>query len=53
MEAFWSTYAWPFIIMLAQSLLLLVILLITIAYVLYADRKIWAWFVSLALAPGR
>jgi NADH-quinone oxidoreductase subunit H len=28
--------------MMAQSLLLLIILLIAIAYVLYADRKIWA-----------
>jgi NADH-quinone oxidoreductase subunit H len=33
---------WPLIVMVAQSLLLLVILLITIAYVLLADRKIWA-----------
>ena len=28
--------------MVAESLLLLVVLLIAIAYVLYADRKIWA-----------
>src|ERR1700730_15845934 len=41
MEFFWA-YAWPLIIMVAQSVLLLVILLVTIAYVLYADRKIWA-----------
>jgi NADH-quinone oxidoreductase subunit H len=40
-EFFWS-YLWPLIIMLAQSLLLLVVLLITIAYILLADRKIWA-----------
>jgi NADH-quinone oxidoreductase subunit H len=42
METFWSDYAWPFVIMLAESVLLLVVLLIAIAYVLYADRKIWA-----------
>ena len=35
-------YIWPFIVIVAESLLLLVILLIAVAYVLYADRKIWA-----------
>jgi NADH-quinone oxidoreductase subunit H len=39
---FFSTYVWPLMIIVAQSLLLLVILLIAIAYILYADRKIWA-----------
>jgi len=39
---FWSTYLWPLIVMVAQSVLMLVILLIAIAYVLLADRKIWA-----------
>ncbi|MEI7804528.1 MAG: NADH-quinone oxidoreductase subunit NuoH [Hyphomicrobiales bacterium] len=42
MAAFFTDYIWPLIVMVAQSLLLLVILLIAIAYVLYADRKIWA-----------
>jgi NADH-quinone oxidoreductase subunit H len=42
MELFWSDYVWPLTIMVAESVLLLVILLIVIAYVLYADRKIWA-----------
>src|SRR5579875_3880149 len=37
-----STYIWPLIITIAESLLLLVVLLVVIAYVLYADRKIWA-----------
>ena len=37
-EFFWN-YIWPLIIMVAESLLRLVILLIAIAYVLYADRK--------------
>src|SRR5919106_4767954 len=38
----WSGYLWPLIIIVAQSLLLLVVLLIAIAYILLADRKIWA-----------
>src|SRR5471032_2538154 len=41
MDVFW-TYVWPLIVMVAESLLLLVALLITIAYILLADRKIWA-----------
>jgi NADH-quinone oxidoreductase subunit H len=39
---FWTSYLWPLIVIVAQSLLLLVALLISIAYVLLADRKIWA-----------
>src|SRR5216117_1282360 len=39
---FWTGFLWPLIVMVAQSLLLLVVLLISIAYILYADRKIWA-----------
>ncbi|MGE3149216.1 MAG: NADH-quinone oxidoreductase subunit NuoH [Pseudorhodoplanes sp.] len=42
MAEFWTSYVWPLIIMVAQSLLLLVVLLVAIAYVLLADRKIWA-----------
>ena len=42
MDAFISTYVWPGVIMVAQSLLLLVALLVFIAYILLADRKIWA-----------
>lgn len=41
MDFFWTTL-WPLIIILAQSLLLLVVLLVGIAYILLADRKIWA-----------
>ena len=41
MEFFW-TYLWPLIVILAQSVLLLVVLLVAIAYLLLADRKIWA-----------
>src|ERR1700729_2056463 len=42
MAEFWSDYIWPLIIMVAESVMLLVILLISVAYVLLADRKIWA-----------
>jgi NADH-quinone oxidoreductase subunit H len=42
MAEIWSSYVWPLIIIVAESLLLLIVLLIAIAYVLYADRKIWA-----------
>jgi NADH-quinone oxidoreductase subunit H len=40
-EFFW-TYIWPLIVIAAESVLLLIVLLIAIAYVLYADRKVWA-----------
>jgi NADH-quinone oxidoreductase subunit H len=42
MTDFFWTWLWPLIIIVAQSVLLMVILLVAIAYVLYADRKIWA-----------
>jgi NADH-quinone oxidoreductase subunit H len=42
MEAFFHDYIWPFTVIVAESVLLLVILLIAVAYVIYADRKIWA-----------
>src|SRR4030081_102325 len=42
MAEIWSTYIWPLVVIVAESVLLLVVLLIAIAYVLYADRKIWA-----------
>jgi NADH-quinone oxidoreductase subunit H len=42
LEQVWASYLWPLIVMVLQSLMLLVILLIAIAYILYADRKIWA-----------
>src|SRR5213595_3239014 len=41
-SAFWTGYLWPLIVMVAQSVLLLVVLLLAIAYILLADRKIWA-----------
>ncbi|MCR9235729.1 MAG: NADH-quinone oxidoreductase subunit NuoH [Alphaproteobacteria bacterium] len=42
MNSFFDTYVVPTAIMVGQSLLLLVSLLLVIAYLLYADRKIWA-----------
>src|SRR6201994_3291789 len=41
-STFWTGFLWPLIVMVAQSLLLLVVLLVSIAYILLADRKIWA-----------
>src|SRR3982075_3641591 len=41
-SSFWTGFLWPLIVMVAQSGLLLVVLLIAIAYILLADRKIWA-----------
>ncbi len=38
----WTDFLWPLIVMLAESVLLLVVLLVAIAYILLADRKIWA-----------
>jgi NADH-quinone oxidoreductase subunit H len=42
MFEFFTDYVWPVLVVLAQSVLLLVILLIAVAYIIYADRKIWA-----------
>src|SRR5947209_17034845 len=41
-SAFWTGFLWPLIVMVAQSLLLLVVLLVALAYILLGDRKIWA-----------
>ncbi|MBN9245386.1 MAG: NADH-quinone oxidoreductase subunit NuoH [Mesorhizobium sp.] len=42
MEDFFATYVLPALIILIKSVVLIVILLIGVAYILYADRKIWA-----------
>ena len=42
MADFTSLYLWPGLIILGQSLLFLVVLLVLVAYILLADRKIWA-----------
>jgi len=40
-DIFWD-YIVPLVIMVLESLALLVVLLVAVAYILYADRKIWA-----------
>ena len=42
MADFFWIYVWPVLVIAAQSVLLLVALLVIIAFLLYADRKIWA-----------
>src|SRR5512138_1269516 len=42
MAEFWMNYGLPFALLVAQSVALLVILLIAVAFLIYADRKIWA-----------
>ena len=42
MSGFFHDYALPAAIIVGQSVLLMVVLLVFVAYLLYADRKIWA-----------
>jgi len=42
MMEFFNDYIWPLLVIVLQSVVLLVALLLVTAYVLYADRKIWA-----------
>jgi len=42
MDTFFSFYVLPALIILLKSVVLIVILLVFVAYILYADRKIWA-----------
>ncbi|MBN7759055.1 NADH-quinone oxidoreductase subunit NuoH [Nitratireductor aquimarinus] len=42
MDTFFSTYVLPGLLILLQSVAMIVILLVFVAYILYADRKIWA-----------
>src|SRR6185312_13503338 len=42
MAELWSDYILPLLIMVGESVLLLVVLLVAVAYILLADRKIWA-----------
>ncbi|WP_334176781.1 NADH-quinone oxidoreductase subunit H, partial [Pseudoxanthobacter sp.] len=41
-SGFWADYGFPVLITIIQSLVMIVVLLICIAFVLLADRKIWA-----------
>src|ERR1700709_2564950 len=42
MVEFFLIYIWPLIVIIAECVLLLIVLLIGVAYIIYADRKIWA-----------
>jgi NADH-quinone oxidoreductase subunit H len=42
MVELWWSYGWPLALIAAQSVALLVVLLIIVAFLLYADRKVWA-----------
>ncbi|TJW83005.1 MAG: NADH-quinone oxidoreductase subunit H, partial [Mesorhizobium sp.] len=42
MDTFFSFYVLPALLILLKSVVLIVVLLIGVAYLLYADRKIWA-----------
>ncbi len=42
MAQIWTSYLWPLIVIAFESILLLVVLLVAVAYILLADRKIWA-----------
>ncbi len=42
MYDFFMTWLFPLLIIIGKTLLLLVVLLVLVAYLLYADRKIWA-----------
>ncbi|MDY8109499.1 NADH-quinone oxidoreductase subunit NuoH [Fulvimarina sp. 2208YS6-2-32] len=42
MTDIFSLYLWPALVITAQSVLFIVVLLVLIAYILLADRKIWA-----------
>jgi NADH-quinone oxidoreductase subunit H len=42
MAEFWTSYGLPTALTVAHSVALIVILLIVVAFVLYADRKVWA-----------
>jgi len=42
MAEFWTDYGLPTALIVAHSVALIVILLIIVAFILYADRKVWA-----------
>ncbi|RCS21967.1 NADH-quinone oxidoreductase subunit NuoH [Phyllobacterium salinisoli] len=42
MDGFFATYVLPALIIALKSVVLLVVLLVIVAYLLYADRKVWA-----------
>src|SRR5262245_58741896 len=42
MAELWSDYGWPLVLIVTQTLAILITLLIIVAFLLYADRKVWA-----------
>jgi len=42
MAEFWTNYGLPTALIVAHSVALIVILLVIVAFILYADRKVWA-----------
>ena len=42
MAEFWTSYGWPTALIVVHSVVTIVVLLVFIAFVLLADRKIWA-----------
>src|ERR1044071_6961707 len=42
MAELWSSYGWALALIVVQSLAIMVTLLIIVAFLLYADRKVWA-----------
>ena len=40
--SFWEQYFWPGVVMALEAAIVMVVLLVIIAYLLYADRKVWA-----------
>ncbi|MFL9826888.1 NADH-quinone oxidoreductase subunit NuoH [Rhodoplanes sp. SY1] len=42
MAELWTNYIWPLLLIVIHSVAVLLILMTAIAYILYADRKIWA-----------
>ena len=42
MAEFWTSYGLPLALIVVQSVAILVTLLIIVAFLLYADRKVWA-----------
>ena len=40
--SFWTDIVWPLVVIAFESIVLLVILLVAVAFILLADRKIWA-----------
>ena len=42
MAEFWTSYGWPTTLIVMHSVAMMVVLLVFIAFILLADRKIWA-----------